>query len=102
MREMGIPLALGSDAPVELFDPMHILYAATTRRVPGVQRPPWLPEQALTIADAVWGYTLGAAYAGAEEHRKGSLSLGKVGDDVVLREDILCVTPEMILEIWVQ
>jgi predicted amidohydrolase YtcJ len=102
MREKGISLALGSDAPVELFDPLRILYAATTRCVPGVQRSPWLPEQSLTIADAVWSYTLGAAYAGAEEHRKGSLSVGKLGDAVVLREDIFSAPPEKIIENGVQ
>lgn len=102
MREMGIPLALGSDAPVELFDPLRILSAATLRRDPAVQRPPWLPDQALTIADALHDYTLGAAYAGAEEHNKGSLTVGKLGDAVVLREDILRAPQEKIPENGVQ
>ena len=71
MQQMGIPLALGSDAPVETFDPLRILYAATTRRDNATpRRPPWLPDQALPIAEALWGYTLGAAYAGSEEKRK--------------------------------
>src|SRR5438876_4311933 len=66
MQQMGIPLALGSDAPVETFDSLHILYAATTRRDNATpRRPPWLPDQALPIAEALWGYTLGAAYAGS-------------------------------------
>jgi predicted amidohydrolase YtcJ len=102
MHDMGIPLALGSDAPVEIFDPLRILYAATLRRDPAVQRPPWLPDQALPVADALWAYTLGAAYAGAEEQRKGSLSLGKLGDAVVLREDILSMPQEKISENGVQ
>ncbi len=102
MHNMGIPLALGSDAPVETFDPLNILYAATVRRVPSTQRPPWLPDQALLIADALWGYTMGAAYAGAEEQRKGSLTVGKLGDAVVLREDILNVPQEKMIENGVQ
>jgi predicted amidohydrolase YtcJ len=102
MRDMGIPLALGSDAPVETFDPLNILYAATVRRAPSTQRPPWLPDQTLSIADALWGYTLGAAYAGAEEQRKGSLTVGKLGDAVVLREDILSVPQEKMTENGVQ
>jgi predicted amidohydrolase YtcJ len=102
MHDMGIPLALGSDAPVEIFDPLRILYAATLRRDPAVQRPPWLPDQALPVANALWAYTLGAAYAGAEEQRKGSLSLGKLGDAVVLREDILSMPQEKISENGVQ
>jgi len=102
MHDMGIPIALGSDAPVERFDPLDILYAATVRRDPNKQRPPWLPDQALHIADALWGYTMGAAYAGAEEGRKGSLTVGKLGDAVVLREDILHVPQEKMNENSVQ
>jgi len=98
MREMGIPLALGSDAPVEIFDPLSILYAATVRRDPSRRRPPWLPDQALAVQDALWGYTMGAAYAGAEEQRKGSLTVGKLGDAVVLREDMLNVPQEKMPE----
>jgi predicted amidohydrolase YtcJ len=89
MQQLGIPLALGSDAPVELFEPLRILYAATQRTDTTGQRPPWLPEEALPLAEALRGYTLGAAYAGAEEQQKGSLSVGKLGDAVVLQEDIL-------------
>jgi predicted amidohydrolase YtcJ len=89
MRDLGIPLALGSDAPVELYDPLRILYSATVRSDPAGQRPPWLPDQALTVQDALWGYTLGAAYAGGEEAHKGSLTPGKLGDAAVLHEDLL-------------
>jgi predicted amidohydrolase YtcJ len=102
MQQMGIPLALGSDAPVETFDPLRILYAATMRTAPTSQRPPWLPDQALPVAQALWDYTMGAAYAGAEEESKGSLTVGKVGDAVVLREDILSVPQEKMFENGVQ
>ncbi len=104
MQQMGIPLALGSDAPVETFDPLSILYAATTRTEPATaqQRPPWLPDQALPVAQAIWDYTMGAAYAGAEENNKGSLTIGKFGDAVVLREDILSVSQEKMNENGVQ
>jgi predicted amidohydrolase YtcJ len=102
MHDMGIPLAMGSDAPVEIFDPLRILYAATQRRDPAQPRPSWLPEQNLPLADALWGYTLGAAYAGAEEKRKGSLTVGKLGDAVVLHEDILNVPQEKMSENGVQ
>lgn len=102
MHEMGIPLALGSDAPVETFDPLRILYAATVRRDPSLPRPPWLPDQALSVTNALWGYTLGAAYAGAEETRKGSLTPGKLGDAVVLRDNILTVPQEKMSENGVQ
>jgi predicted amidohydrolase YtcJ len=102
MHDLGIPLAMGSDAPVERFEPLDILYAATVRRAPNIQRPPWLPDQALQVADALWGYTMGAAYAGAEEQFKGSLTVGKLGDAVVLREDILSIPQEKMPENGVQ
>lgn len=102
MHDMGIPLALGSDAPVETFDPLTILYAATARRDPSKTRPSWLPDQALAVRDALWGYTMGAAYAGAEEQRKGSLSVGKLGDAVVLRENVLNTPQEKMTENGVQ
>ena len=102
IQQMGIPLALGSDAPVEIFDPLRILYAATLRTDAISRRPPWLPDQALPVAQALWGYTMGAAYAGAEEESKGSLTVGKLGDAVVLREDILSVPQEKMSENGVQ
>ena len=103
MQEMGIPLALGSDAPVETFDPLRILYAASMRNDTATrQRPPWLPDQALPLTRALWAYTLGAAYAGAEETTKGSLTVGKLGDAVVLREDILQTPPDKLPENGVQ
>ncbi|HEV2581875.1 MAG TPA: amidohydrolase family protein [Ktedonobacteraceae bacterium] len=103
MLDMGIPLALGSDAPVETFDPLRILYAATARNDTATrQRPPWLPDQSLPLTRALWAYTLGAAYAGAEEDSKGSLSVGKLGDAVVLREDIMSAPPEKMPENGVQ
>lgn len=103
MQMMGIPLALGSDAPVETFDPLRILYAAIQRNDPATpERAPWLPEQALPVVQALWGYTLGAAYAGGEEHDKGSLTVGKLGDAVVLREDLLAIEPENMRENGVQ
>lgn len=99
MQEMGIPLALGSDAPVETFDPLRILYAAIQRNDPATpERAAWLPEQALPVVQALWGYTLGAAYAGGEEHVKGSLTTGKLGDAVVLREDLLNIEPDKLRE----
>ena len=103
MQHMGIPLALGSDAPVEVFDPLRIVYAATMRRDNTTpQRPPWLPDQALAVTEALWGYTMGAAYAGGEEKRKGSLTVGKLGDAVVLRENIFATPQEKLTDNAVQ
>src|SRR5260370_9373352 len=104
MQQRGRALALGSDSAVVTFDPVRILDAAILRNDPvtAQQRPPWLPDQALPVAQAIWDYTMGAAYAGAEEDSKGSLTIGKLGDAVVLREDILGVPQEKISENGVQ
>ncbi len=103
MQQMGIPLSLGSDAPVETFDPLRILYAATVRRDDTMRsRPPWLPDQALPVEQALWDYTMGAAYAGSEEQIKGSLTVGKLGDAVVLRENIFDQPQETLAENGVQ
>ncbi len=88
LRQSGISLALGSDAPVETTDPLRIIHAAVLRRDDQTpERAPWLPEQSLSVAQALWSYTLGAAYAGGEEGRKGSLEVGKLADLVVLGAD---------------
>lgn len=97
MREAGVRLALGSDVPVDTADPLRILHAAITRR--NDQSPevgPWLPEQMLTAAQAIWAYTVGAAYAGGQEARQGSLAPGKLADMVVLAEDPFTVPGEHI------
>nr|BBH94246.1 amidohydrolase [Thermogemmatispora argillosa] len=102
IHELGIPLALGSDAPVELFEPLRIIYAAVKRTDPDSGRPAWLPEQALPLSVALYSYTLGAAYAGAEEADKGSLSVGKFGDAVVLPEDPFQISPERLVSNGIQ
>jgi len=95
MREAGVSLALGSDVPVDTSDPLRILHAAIVRRDDATpERSPWLPEQALTLAQALWGYTVGAAYAGGQEAQQGSLTPGKLADFIVLEEDPFAVPPE--------
>ena len=58
----------------------------------------WHPEQRLTVAEAVWAYTQGAAYAVGAEDRLGSLTPGKLADLVVLERDIFTCDPSAIAE----
>ncbi|HKB46301.1 MAG TPA: amidohydrolase family protein, partial [Ktedonobacterales bacterium] len=98
LREAGVRLALGSDIPVDTCDPLRILHAAVLRKDDAApDRPAWLPQQALTLAQALWGYTVGAAYAGGQESRQGSLTPGKLADLVILEEDPFAVPPERIM-----
>ena len=91
----GARLAFGSDSPVESFNPFLGIHAAVTRRradgSPGSDG--WYSEQRLTVVEAVYGFTLGAAYASYEEARKGSLAPGKLADLIVLDRDIFTIEP---------
>jgi predicted amidohydrolase YtcJ len=77
----------GTDAPVEDVDPIASFYATVARRLPDDSV--FFPRQRLTRLEALRSYTLSAAEAAFEEEHKGSLSLGKLGDVVVLSRDIL-------------
>jgi predicted amidohydrolase YtcJ len=97
--EGGAVLALGSDCPVEVLDPLAGIHAAVTRRradgSPGEEG--WYPEQRLTVEEAVRGYTSGAAYAAGVEHRLGSLEPGKLADITILDRDLWHADPMDIL-----
>lgn len=86
----GAVLAFGSDAPVETPDILQGIYAAVTRRradgFPSEEG--WYPEECVTPQEAVYAYTMGAAYSGCEEATKGSITAGKLADLVVLDRDI--------------
>ncbi|MGO8951412.1 MAG: amidohydrolase [Ktedonobacterales bacterium] len=100
LRKSGVPLALGSDLPVDTSDPLRILHAAVTRRNDQeAGRSAWVPEQALTVPEALWAYTMGAAYAGGQEMHQGSLEPGKLADMVVLGEDPYAVPASRLAEV---
>lgn len=96
----GAVLAFGSDAPVETPDIMQGLYAAVARRRPDGYPGPdgWYPEECLSVQEAVYAYTMGAAYAAGEEQSKGSLTPGKVADITVLSQDIFELPADAILD----
>jgi len=94
----GGRLAFGSDAPVESMNPLVGIHAAVTRqRANGEPAGGWYPEQRLTVTEAVHGYTLGAAYAGGTERDRGSITVGKLADLVVLSQGIFEIPPQDIL-----
>jgi predicted amidohydrolase YtcJ len=102
LREAGATLALGSDVPVDTPDPWRILHAAINRGNDAEpDRLAWLPDQALSVAQAIWGYTVGAAYAGGQEERQGSLAPGKLADLIVVSDDPLTAPPERIAQMQV-
>ena len=91
--KLGIPVANGSDFPVEEPNPMLGLYAAMTRQdVQGNPPGGWTPDQRMSRAEALESWTLSGAYAAFEEHSKGSLEPGKLADFIVLDRDIMTVS----------
>jgi predicted amidohydrolase YtcJ len=98
LERAGARLVFGSDWPVVTSDVFRGLYCATTRKTrEGTPAGGWLPEQALSLESALRHYTLDAAYASFEEREKGSIAEGKLGDLVVLSEDLFRAGPEAIL-----
>ena len=98
-----IPVAFGSDSPVESFNPLLGIYAAVTRKdYNGYPEKGWLPEQKLSIEEALYGYTVGPSYATFEEDEKGRLIQGQSADLTVLSEDIFTVVSKKIKDISVE
>lgn len=88
--KIGVPVANGSDFPVEEANPMLGLYAAITRQdLKGTPAGGWQPEQRMTREQALKSWTLDGAYAAFEEKNKGSLEPGKLADLLILDRDIM-------------
>lgn len=100
MLEKGIHIGLGTDCPVETLDVMPSIYCAVTRKdLKGYPEKGWMPEQKLTVGEAVYNYTMGSAYASFEDSIKGSITEGKLGDMVVLSEDIFQIQQDKIKDV---
>ncbi len=93
----GIPLAFGTDYPVEPITPFRGLYAAVTRQNEAGSQS-YFPQQKLTIEEAIAAYTTGSAYAQFAEKDKGKLAPGMLADFAVLDRDLTKVAPPEILK----
>ncbi len=101
--DSGAALALGSDFPVERVDPLLGIHAAVTRQdASGEPKDGWLPDQRLTLAETLDGFTRGAAFAGHAETEIGTLEVGKRADFTVLSMDPHAVRGRALLAIKVQ
>jgi len=86
--DSGARLALGSDFPVEDVNPFFGIYSAVTRQDQKGNPPGgWYPSQRLTLAEALRGFTLDAAWAGFEESSRGSIEPGKLADFTIVDGD---------------
>ena len=92
----GALIANGTDVPVEEIDPIACFYASVTRKRADTGFE-FFPEQRMTRKEAISSYTLWNAFAAFEENDKGSLSIGKLADMVVLSNNLLTCSDEDIL-----
>ena len=97
LRRAGAVLAFGSDWTVAPLDPILGIYAAVTRRTLDGKNPGgWVPEEKVSVEEAVRAYTVNGAWVEFAEATKGSIAAGKLADLVVLDRDIFAVPPEEI------
>ncbi|MEP2668111.1 MAG: amidohydrolase [Cyclobacteriaceae bacterium] len=97
--DTGVKVVFGSDWFVAPPTPLEGIYAAVTRRTLDDLNPDgWVPEQKITVEEALRAYTINAAYASFDEEIKGSLEPGKLADFVIIDQDLTKIKPEQIRE----
>lgn len=103
LLDAGATLAFGSDWTVAPLNPMEGLKAAVTRQTLDGKHPDgWVPEEKITLEEAVRAYTVGSAYAEFQERLKGTLTPGKLADFVLLDRDIFRINPSALdrVKVW--
>lgn len=99
----GVTVAFGTDWPVAPLDPILGVYAAVTRATLDGKNPGgWIPEEKITLPEAIQAYTMGAAFAEFQEGEKGSISPGKLADMVILSGNIFELKSEDIRNVKVK
>ncbi len=99
----GVRLTFGSDWTVAPISPMKGIYAAVTRQtIDGANPLGWVPEEKISVEEALTAYTASNAYAGFMEDRAGSIAAGKLADFVVLSENLLEIDPEAISRVRIR
>ena len=94
LLDAGAVLAFGTDWNVAPLDPLQGIAAAVTRRTLDGKHPSgWVPEQKITLEEAVRAYTVGSAHAEFAEREKGQLAPDMLADFVLLSQDIFSVAP---------
>jgi predicted amidohydrolase YtcJ len=95
--DAGVTVCFGSDWTVAPLDVLAGIHAAVTRStLDGQNAGGWIPEQKVTVEQAVRCYTVNNATAAFEEHVKGTIEVGKLADLVILNEDIYSIDPSRI------
>lgn len=106
--DSGAIVSFGSDSPGTnasryYLNPMLGIYAAVTRKtLTGQPEGGWFPQEKLTVEEAIKAYTLNTAYAAYEEDLKGTLTVGKLADYVVLSDNLRTMDPDGIKDVTVE
>ena len=95
LLDRGVLVGGGSDSPVEDYAPLWGIYCAVTRS-DGQGAPVWMPEQRLSVGEALTLYTENGAMLAHQERELGTLEAGKLADLVVLDRDPFAIDPEEI------
>ena len=94
IEKSGAVVAFGSDWSVSSANPFWEMVVAITRRdVLGAPTPPFMPEERITLPEALAAFTINAAYTNRDEKNTGSLEVGKFADLAVLDRNLFEVTP---------
>ena len=102
LLDRGVRLALGTDWSVAPLNPILTLYAATTRATLDGRNPDgWVPDQKITIQEAIAAYTSGSAFAEFQEGEKGTIARGKLADLVILSDDVFTIPAAAIKDVKV-
>ncbi|MFQ5704518.1 MAG: amidohydrolase [Gemmatimonadales bacterium] len=102
LLDAGATVTFGSDWTVAPLDPLLGIYAAATRRtLDGANPEGWVPEQKISVAEAVTAYTASNAYAVFLDREIGRIEVGKYADMVVLSDDIFAIDPAAIRNVAV-
>ncbi len=97
LLKSGAHLCFGSDWSVAPLNPFLGIYAAVTRRTLDGKNPGgWIPDQKISVEDAVKGYTIENAYASFMENKLGTIEPGKYADFTIIDRDIFKIDPELI------
>lgn len=103
LLDRGARLAFGSDWTVAPIDPLLGIYAAVTRQTLDGKNPRgWVPEQKITVEEALRAYTATNAYGVFAEGKRGKLAPGYLADLVMLDRDLTAISPDEIQRVGVR
>lgn len=102
LYQLGAPISMGTDSPVEDSNPFPNIYCAVTRKaLDGTPEGGFYPEENMKVEDVIDAYTHGSAYNEFKEDFKGKLKPGYVADLILLDRDIFSIDPDEIKDIKV-